>query len=136
MIRAMQAPCPIKHTPTEPPLPLLRRPEAQTTVENSATFVVSFPLLLYCFIPDLCCTAKLPGQRASACTCPGEDHPGPNVNVGRGAPEIDAIEAQVDYRLIGSASQSIQIAPMDAGYLWKNTTPYIEIWNDTGTFQS
>ncbi|KAM0753117.1 family 16 glycoside hydrolase [Meredithblackwellia eburnea MCA 4105] len=78
----------------------------------------------------------LPGQRASACTCPGEDHPGPSNNVGRGAPEIDIIEGQVDYRLIGSASQSIQLAPMDAGYMWKNTTPYIEIWNTTGTFQS
>lgn len=31
----------------------------------------------------------LPGQRVSACTCPGEDHPGPNVQTGRGAPEIE-----------------------------------------------
>lgn len=37
----------------------------------------------------------LPGQRLSACTCPGEDHPGPNVNVGRGVPEVDALEAGV-----------------------------------------
>ncbi len=36
----------------------------------------------------------LPGQRTSACTCPGEDHPGPNVRVSRSAPEIDALEAQ------------------------------------------
>lgn len=35
----------------------------------------------------------LPGQKLSACTCPGGDHPGPNVGVGRGAPEIDIIEA-------------------------------------------
>ncbi|KAI5480774.1 glycoside hydrolase family 16 protein [Pseudohyphozyma bogoriensis] len=78
----------------------------------------------------------LGGQRVSACTCPGEDHPGPNVGVGRGAPEIDINEAQVDYRGIGSASQSIQMAPMDAGYLWKNTTPYIQIWNESRTFQN
>lgn len=38
----------------------------------------------------------LVGQRASACTCPGDPHPGPSNNVGRGAPEIDIIEAQVD----------------------------------------
>lgn len=35
---------------------------------------------------------SLPGQRVSACTCKGEDHPGPVVTKGRGAPEIDAIE--------------------------------------------
>lgn len=37
----------------------------------------------------------LPGQKMSACTCPGDsdEHPGPSVKVGRGAPEIDIIEA-------------------------------------------
>lgn len=35
---------------------------------------------------------SLPGQRVSACTCKGEDHPGPVNTKGRGAPEIDAIE--------------------------------------------
>lgn len=30
---------------------------------------------------------QLPGQRASACTCEGEDHPGPRNSVGRGGPE-------------------------------------------------
>ena len=34
---------------------------------------------------------------ASACTCRGEDHPGPNVGVGRGAPELDLIEALVAF---------------------------------------
>jgi hypothetical protein len=29
-----------------------------------------------------------------ACTCPGEDHPGPVNNIGRGAPEIDVLEAE------------------------------------------
>ncbi|TFK18205.1 beta-glucan synthesis-associated protein SKN1 [Coprinopsis marcescibilis] len=41
----------------------------------------------------------LPGQRLSACTCPGESHPGPvrrnGDYVGRSAPEIDVIEATV-----------------------------------------
>lgn len=78
----------------------------------------------------------LPGQRSSACTCPGEDHPGPNNRVGRGGAEIDINEAQVDYRGIGSTSQSIQMAPIDAGYLWGNTTPFIEIYNETNTFQN
>lgn len=32
---------------------------------------------------------------SSACTCPGEDHPGPRNNIGRGAPEVDIIEAWV-----------------------------------------
>ena len=36
----------------------------------------------------------LPGQKLSSCTCPGQDHPGPNVRVGRGAPEIDILEAR------------------------------------------
>ncbi|BGP48265.1 hypothetical protein JCM10450v2_004137 [Rhodotorula kratochvilovae] len=78
----------------------------------------------------------LPGQRLSACTCEGEDHPGPNVNVGRGAPEIDVTEQQVDWRNIGSTSQSIQFAPMDAGYAWKNETPFFTIFNDSRSVQN
>lgn len=56
-----------------------------------------------------------PGQKLSACTCPGEEHPGPSVKVGRGGPEIDIIEAQshptANGELLGSVSQSAQIAP-------------------------
>lgn len=55
-----------------------------------------------------------PGQKVSGCTCKGEDHPGPDVRVGRGAPEIDIIEAQnanTGTRLQGEVSQSAQIAP-------------------------
>lgn len=41
----------------------------------------------------------LSGQRLSACTCPGEHHPGPIKSdgsyTGRGAPEIDILEATV-----------------------------------------
>ncbi len=55
----------------------------------------------------------LEGQRASACTCPGEDHPGPSNNVGRSSPEIDIFETQV-LNGHGHASQSFQIAPFDA----------------------
>jgi beta-glucanase (GH16 family) len=29
-----------------------------------------------------------PGQRLSACSCPGSDHPGPSTSKGRGAPEV------------------------------------------------
>ncbi|GAA5894392.1 uncharacterized protein JCM6883_003809 [Sporobolomyces salmoneus] len=78
----------------------------------------------------------LRGQRFSACTCPGEDHPGPNVSVGRGAPEIDLTEQQVDWRGTGSTSQSIQFAPMDAGYRWLNTTPHTTIFDSNRTFQN
>ncbi|GAA5855464.1 hypothetical protein JCM5353_002319 [Sporobolomyces roseus] len=71
----------------------------------------------------------LPGQRLSACTCSGEDHPGPR-GVGRGAPEIDIIEAQVEWtgtELVGAVSQSAQFAPFDYGYEIKNTTPYVVV---------
>ena len=54
----------------------------------------------------------LPGQRLSACTCPGEPHPGPQNRdgtfVGRSAPEIDVLEAQVsEADRIGHVSQSV-----------------------------
>ncbi|GAA5986587.1 hypothetical protein JCM5350_008308 [Sporobolomyces pararoseus] len=78
----------------------------------------------------------LRGQRLSSCTCEGEDHPGPDVSVGRGAPEIDLTEQQVDWRGTGSTSQSIQFAPMDAGYQWLNTTPHTTLFNPDRTFQN
>ena len=78
----------------------------------------------------------LNGQRLSACTCPGEEHPGPSNNVGRSGAEIDILEGQVDSTGVGSASQSIQIAPMDAGYLWGNTTPDTIIYDEDITFQN
>ena len=57
----------------------------------------------------------LPGQRLSRCTCDGEDHPGPKhtdgTYVGRSAPEIDVLEAQMGGTpLIGQVSQSAQCA--------------------------
>ncbi|EJD38907.1 beta-glucan synthesis-associated [Auricularia subglabra TFB-10046 SS5] len=69
----------------------------------------------------------LPGQRLSACTCANEDHPGPVVDSGsgkryrgRGAPEIDIIEAeQCKHRgpdAHGCASQSAQFAPFSHDY--------------------
>ncbi|ODQ78589.1 glycoside hydrolase family 16 protein [Babjeviella inositovora NRRL Y-12698] len=58
----------------------------------------------------------LPGQKLNSCTCKGSDHP--NRGVGRGAPEIDIIEGEVDTTLgVGVASQSMQIAPMDIWYI-------------------
>ncbi|EPY52377.1 glucosidase [Schizosaccharomyces cryophilus OY26] len=62
----------------------------------------------------------LPGQRLASCTCAGEDHPSPGV--GRGAPEIDALEGSTeklhpeDELDVGSASQSSQFAPFDMYY--------------------
>ncbi|KAG8863844.1 hypothetical protein FRB96_007681 [Tulasnella sp. 330] len=63
----------------------------------------------------------LPGQRLSACTCSGEDHPGPKAAdgsfVGRGSPEIDIFEATVDgVAKIGKVSQSAQWAPYNLRY--------------------
>ncbi|KAK1227722.1 hypothetical protein PQX77_009273 [Marasmius sp. AFHP31] len=72
----------------------------------------------------------LPGQRLSRCTCPGEPHPGPvhsdGTYVGRSAPEIDMIEAQVGHNfvapgsstLVGEVSQSGQWAPFNYKYEW------------------
>ncbi|KAK0544467.1 beta-glucan synthesis-associated protein [Tilletia horrida] len=72
--------------------------------------------------PDL--LSWLPGMRFPSCTCPGEDHPGPNVNVGRSAAELDVIESQIQYHgaFHSYASQSMQTAPFDAGYQWSNRT--------------
>ncbi|PWW77574.1 Glycoside Hydrolase Family 16 protein [Tuber magnatum] len=62
----------------------------------------------------------LPGMKLPACTCANEDHPSPGKS--RSAPEIDAIEASVGAIdkegkiVVGSASQSAQVAPFDLWY--------------------
>ncbi|KAG8807456.1 hypothetical protein FRC18_005555, partial [Serendipita sp. 400] len=73
----------------------------------------------------------LPGMRLSACTCPGEAHPGPvhrdGSFVSRSAPEIDIIEVQVNVTTrVGEASQSVQFAPFDDNYAWNNAS-YLHI---------
>ena len=68
--------------------------------------------------------SKLPGMRASACTCPGEDHPGPRNNVARGVPEIDIFEAQVKGKHT-QVSQSYQVAPFDHDYKWGDDLAHI-----------
>ncbi|KAL4078027.1 glycoside hydrolase family 16 protein [Scleroderma citrinum] len=74
----------------------------------------------------------LPGQRLSACTCPGESHPGPLLSngyyVGRSAPEIDIFEATVDGG-IGKVSQSAQWAPFNAEYQFLNTSDTVKIYD-------
>lgn len=76
---------------------------------------------------------NLPGMRLPACTCDGEDHP--NQGYSRYAPEIDCIEASVQYldppigAAIGSASQSLQIAPFDI--FWRPNTEYIEVYDQS-----
>lgn len=76
----------------------------------------------------------LQGQRLSACTCPGESHPGPlkadGSLTGRAAPEIDVFEAQIDSaRLTGTVSQSAQWGPFNHAYIWVNTTDNLKIDN-------
>ncbi|RLV95941.1 Beta-glucan synthesis-associated protein KRE6 [Spathaspora sp. JA1] len=77
----------------------------------------------------------LPGQRLNSCTCKGESHPNPGV--GRGAPEIDVIEAAIGTDPtgktpnIGVASQSLQLAPFDIWYMPDYS--YIEIYNSSVT---
>lgn len=55
--------------------------------------------------------SRLPGQKLPSCTCPGEDHPTPGN--GRGAPEIDIVEAGASYGGLPIATQSYQVAPFD-----------------------
>lgn len=75
-----------------------------------------------------------PGQKLSACSCPGSDHPGPSVKTGRGVPEIDIIEAQIDTdRMQGQASQSFQVAPYDIGYNWNSNSPAATIFDNSLT---
>ncbi|WVQ80501.1 hypothetical protein IAT38_002606 [Cryptococcus sp. DSM 104549] len=65
----------------------------------------------------------LPGQRMSACTCKGEDHAGPDVSYGRGVPEIDILEGQLDLSIPqGQVSQSCQVAPFDESYQYLNSS--------------
>ncbi|KAJ7368679.1 beta-glucan synthesis-associated [Mycena albidolilacea] len=66
----------------------------------------------------------LGGQKLSACSCPGSDHPGPDVSVGRGAPEIDIIEAEKDKLSVAGqvVSQSAQFAPFTHDYIYGNAT--------------
>lgn len=72
----------------------------------------------------------LPGQRWSACTCQGEDHPGPNTGVGRGVPEIDILEAQVNIAdAVGVVSQSAQFAPYDDYYQFNNASTAVTQYN-------
>jgi Beta-glucan synthesis-associated protein SKN1/KRE6/Sbg1 len=60
---------------------------------------------------------------SSACTCPGEDHPGPSPNTGRGAPEIDVFEAEHNKQGSGGViSQSAQFAPFTSDYTFLNDT--------------
>jgi beta-glucan synthesis-associated protein KRE6 len=78
--------------------------------------------------------SKLPGMKTPSCTCPGEDHPGPNVNTARSSPELDILEAQIQTKggaKHSFASQSLQTAPFDDAYYWVNTTPAAVIHNTT-----
>ncbi|KAG8864942.1 hypothetical protein FRB96_003529 [Tulasnella sp. 330] len=77
----------------------------------------------------------LPGQRLSACTCSGEDHPGPTNSKGRGAPEIDVFEAEKN-KLGGpggQTSQSSQFAPFAASYLPINDTTFRTLYTPDRT---
>lgn len=65
--------------------------------------------------------SQLPGMRLPACTCENAEHPSPGKS--RSAPELDVIEASVEplngdeNMVVGSVSQSLQIAPFDLWYM-------------------
>ncbi|KAI0755305.1 beta-glucan synthesis-associated protein-domain-containing protein [Daedaleopsis nitida] len=72
----------------------------------------------------------MPGQKLSACTCPGSDHPGPAPSIGRGVPEIDIFETQIDVsRFQGEVSQSFQIAPYNYQYQFNNASDVTPIYD-------
>ncbi|KAJ7364852.1 glycoside hydrolase family 16 protein [Mycena albidolilacea] len=80
----------------------------------------------------------LPGQRLSACTCPGSDHPGPKTTIGRGVPEIDILEALVEIddtapTFRGQVSQSYQVAPYNAMRQFNNDSSATPIQNASTT---
>ena len=76
-----------------------------------------------------------PGQRLSACTCPGSDHPGPSTSRGRGAVELDILEGQVDEgQGKGEVSQSLQIAPFNAHVQFTNSSPATTVYDASQTF--
>lgn len=76
----------------------------------------------------------LPGQRLSACNCDSSTHPGP-VGVGRGAVEIDLIEAQIDLtNKKGQVSQSAQVAPFDDYWQFNNCTDCVTIYDSDLTY--
>ncbi|KAJ7790537.1 glycoside hydrolase family 16 protein [Mycena olivaceomarginata] len=80
----------------------------------------------------------LPGQRLSACTCPGSDHPGPATTIGRGVPEIDILEALVEINDTvptsrGQVSQSYQVAPYNAMRQFNNDSSATPIQNASTT---
>jgi beta-glucanase (GH16 family) len=74
----------------------------------------------------------LPGQRLSSCSCEGSEHPTPGT--GRGAPEIDIIEASADWGGLGLgvATQSFQVAPFDIW--WYPNYDFMEIPNYNVSF--
>ena len=79
----------------------------------------------------------MPGQRLSACTCPESDHPGPSTSVGRNAPEIDIIEAQIDTNTWqGQASQSFQTAPFNYQYVYDNSSASTSILDSATQFNT
>ncbi|KAF2460297.1 beta-glucan synthesis-associated protein-domain-containing protein [Lineolata rhizophorae] len=77
--------------------------------------------------------SSLPGMRLPACTCRNEDHPNPGKS--RSAPEIDALEASVAFldpphgAGVGSASQSLQVAPFDI--FWRPDYDFTEVYDKT-----
>jgi beta-glucan synthesis-associated protein KRE6 len=72
--------------------------------------------------------------KCRACTCPGEDHPGPNPQTGRASPEIDIFEAQKNKQGTGGrVSQSVQMAPFSNLYYFPNTSADVTINNPDST---
>lgn len=69
-----------------------------------------------------------------SCTCPATastDHPGPSTSVGRGAPEIDILEAQKNkLGEGGKVSQSAQFAPFNHDYISRNDSGIATFYSD------
>ncbi|KDQ15829.1 glycoside hydrolase family 16 protein [Botryobasidium botryosum FD-172 SS1] len=73
--------------------------------------------------------SSLKGQKLSACTCPGEDHPGPSPAQGRGAPQINVFDGHAATH--GAVAQSALFAPYSAGSNYSASA--VEITDSTKT---
>lgn len=105
-------------------------------------FALESLLSLLLFLSRSICSLTHPSSLPphSSCTCPNEDHPGPfdsssNTFRGRGAPEIDVLEAEhnkLNTQTGQVVSQSAQFAPFTHDYLYNNdTTDQFEIFDET-----
>lgn len=107
------------------------------TLPNQTWVNGTGPIAAFTTGPNGGTLSYLPGQRISACTCPGKDHPGLDFTVGQAAPEIDMVEAQIAIAEgEGQVSAARQLAPFDDYYQFDNSTRYATIYDKDLTYDN